>query len=520
MGWSKGKGLGREEQGDVEPVRLSYKHDSKGMGYKGHGDEWLSHRDEFSAMLSQLNGTETPPAEEENIPVKSLEARSKTSKSRVHYHKFTRGKDLSRYSAQDMACILGKKANDSSQARTKDESEDEDEGISSETEKSHGVVTIQKGSIQDYFAAKMAALKQKAKNVETLAPVDDTNETVDSNEVADSNEVTNWYEEDVQPMEETEKKSKSERRVHFNEHLTDVKEFVSYKEEKAARKREKSLKKKRKDSQENGEAVLLESFAETEMEMERVEQEAAAAVMEAVEITKKKKRKKDKKLEGDSQDVDVTACVEAPVVDVIEEKKRKKKLKVEGTAVVLEEVAAESKEEAVPKEKKKKKKKEKETKDGVESETGKDAIAQEISSAAVEVSAETTQEQTETETVKVKTSNAEKKRKHKQMKREAKEKEEAQPIDETKQMDVTKNSKKGKKRKHEDVDGSSEKKAKTEAQTGETTADAKYATAPNFSYLLNSVKPELIHKVSAKYKFADFEKFQGSNLYAVVGYGH
>jgi Pin2-interacting protein X1 len=30
MGWSSGKGLGRDEQGDTEHIRVKYKNDSKG----------------------------------------------------------------------------------------------------------------------------------------------------------------------------------------------------------------------------------------------------------------------------------------------------------------------------------------------------------------------------------------------------------------------------------------------------------------------------------------------------------
>ena len=38
----------------------------------------------------------------------SLEAASKSSKKRVHYQKFTRGKDISNYSTDDLGCILGR----------------------------------------------------------------------------------------------------------------------------------------------------------------------------------------------------------------------------------------------------------------------------------------------------------------------------------------------------------------------------------------------------------------------------
>ena len=120
------------------------------------------------------------------------------------YHKFTRGKDLSRASATDLDCILGSQAvkkkrksqkqeeeqkakeeadlkaaeeseDDPTEVRmvgfqqndAKNDSESEDDKEDKETkEKSHGLVTIKGGSINDYFAKKMAALKAKAKVAE------------------------------------------------------------------------------------------------------------------------------------------------------------------------------------------------------------------------------------------------------------------------------------------------------------------------------------------------------------------
>jgi len=133
-----------------------------------------------------------------------------------------------------------------------------------------------------------------------------------------------------------EAKGKPTKSVQFREELTEVKEFISYQEEKALRKKEKSLKKKRKDNQENGEAVLLESMAETETgQCEEITTEVA---MEVVETETKKKKKKDKKTDVDLTDAEAQ-------VDVIESKlkkeKKKKKKKTEGEAVV-EEVAAQS----------------------------------------------------------------------------------------------------------------------------------------------------------------------------------
>ena len=44
MGWEKGKGLGAKEQGNVDIIRVNYKDDSKGIGYKGTDDQWIAHQ--------------------------------------------------------------------------------------------------------------------------------------------------------------------------------------------------------------------------------------------------------------------------------------------------------------------------------------------------------------------------------------------------------------------------------------------------------------------------------------------
>jgi len=86
------------------------------------------------------------------------EAISRKSKRRVHYQKFVKGKDSSNYSADDLGCILGtnsEKVGAKAKAIVQE--------ATTEEEENNGKFTQAAGSYQDYFAAKMAALKAKGK---------------------------------------------------------------------------------------------------------------------------------------------------------------------------------------------------------------------------------------------------------------------------------------------------------------------------------------------------------------------
>uniref|UniRef100_A0A161ML19 Pin2 terf1-interacting telomerase inhibitor 1 n=1 Tax=Triatoma infestans TaxID=30076 RepID=A0A161ML19_TRIIF len=101
MGWTPGKGLGVNEQGIVNALRVKYKSDLRGLGCDSKIEEWTKTQEEFNALLGELAGNE------KDSKIGSLEKTSKNIRNRVHYHKFTRRKDLSRYSAKDLESILG-----------------------------------------------------------------------------------------------------------------------------------------------------------------------------------------------------------------------------------------------------------------------------------------------------------------------------------------------------------------------------------------------------------------------------
>ncbi|KAM8832085.1 PIN2/TERF1-interacting telomerase inhibitor 1 [Spinachia spinachia] len=190
MGWSKGKGLGRSEQGSTDNIKVKVKNDHYGLGTTAsYEDNWIAHQDDFNELLAQLNdchgqsdsaaSVETPPPEE--AKGFSLEEKSKTSKKRVHYTKFTKGKDLSSRSETDLNCIFGKRGN----AAKPQEQESNSSDPPGETEPTCSLAAFQldaesitktvKSSLnmQEYFAQRMAQLKR----ARGQAPSAETNET-------------------------------------------------------------------------------------------------------------------------------------------------------------------------------------------------------------------------------------------------------------------------------------------------------------------------------------------------------
>ncbi|KAF2895306.1 hypothetical protein ILUMI_10861 [Ignelater luminosus] len=146
MGWKEGKGLGRNEDGLTEHVKVLYKSDNKGIGFKD-SVEWSAQQDNFKALLEELS-TSNVDSNDKPQNVKSLEEKSQNSRARVHYRKFTRGKDLSRYSEKDLANIFGKKKLNC------EKSDDTVEEVEQESTITAGVVTVFGGSMVDYFRNK------------------------------------------------------------------------------------------------------------------------------------------------------------------------------------------------------------------------------------------------------------------------------------------------------------------------------------------------------------------------------
>merc|ERR1711997_391935 len=289
----------------------------------------------------------------------SLEKLSKKSKKRVHYHKFTRGKDLSNYSADDLGCILGsnsaKRKTNKSEPSTPDPEEEEEKEEAKEDEVEDSKFSVQKGSYQEYFAKKMAQLKARGKPSycpdETVEKVEEKGEEVKEKKKKSKKRIAEEEAEVV--VEENSKKSKKEKKrlklteevpdQTTSEKIEDVKESVVIKSEKKSKKEKKKskgcevedIKQVEKicevgDDSEKG--VIKEKKSKKEKKKSKSDnvvedvEEVAVDSGDSVSQKKKKKSKKEKIIsEGCQGKVDVELKIEKleePIV-VKEEVKRK-----------------------------------------------------------------------------------------------------------------------------------------------------------------------------------------------------
>jgi len=311
MGWEKGKGLGANQDGIVTHVKVKQKDNQKGVGFEGHDDTWLAHQDDFQAVLAALNVEHGAAGEglTEGEKKASLEAISRKSKRRVHYQKFVKGKDSSNYSAEDMGCILGTKSEKvGAKARAVVE---EAKGV--DEEENNGKFKQASGSYQDYFAAKMAALKAQGR----------------------FKEVPDWKEEDAFGGGKTLGLGAGNGRVVDREIQRESLLCPDYlkaaKEQREGGERREAEEAKVRDEEEQvGEG---EESGKRKRKKQRVEPSTDEAKEEEVdpmeegerEVKKSKKRKKDKKERSPAADEDALPQDDGENLEPLAKKKKKNK---------------------------------------------------------------------------------------------------------------------------------------------------------------------------------------------------
>nr|XP_056708700.1 PIN2/TERF1-interacting telomerase inhibitor 1 [Euleptes europaea] len=179
MGWSKGKGLGAQEQGNTEHIRVRVKNNNLGLGASvNHEDNWIAHQDDFNQLLTDLNNchgqNDAESASGEQKKTFNLEEKSKISRKRVHYVKFAKGKDLSSRSEDDLSCIFGKRQKskktlaDAADADSLEE--DPKEGNYSPEHVDTDNTVTSALTVQEYFAKRMAKLKKAQDGGDIMSP--------------------------------------------------------------------------------------------------------------------------------------------------------------------------------------------------------------------------------------------------------------------------------------------------------------------------------------------------------------
>lgn len=388
MGWKKGSGLGAKEDGSKDFIRIRYKNDALGLGFEHRDDQWTQHEQNFSGLLKTLNNEDnnddsndkpeengneseeetprvgfgfapTPAANEVKKPVEklkekisgiSLEERSKQSRARVHYKKFTKGKDLAQYSEKDLANIFGKKAVDEQQAANDfyqqlnnnfEKKQEETKESDKEEETSNGTYIINTGvSVNDYFKSKMEALKNRANGVnkdeENIEEKGDTSNEVQEEETSKKKkkkkkDKKDQVKEEEQNGEVTPKEQKEENGQMIYSSVS-VNDYFKMKME--------ALKNKK-----NG-----LNQAETQEETNKCEE-----LVEDEEVSKKKKKKKKSKEQDNEVEAQQTEQTNIDAEASLETKKKEKKSKKRNAE---EEEQKPNEEDSKPKKKKDKTKNE------------------------------------------------------------------------------------------------------------------------------------------------------------------
>lgn len=354
MGWSKGKGLGTNEDGEQNFIRVSHKTDQKGVGYEDRDDQWTGHENLFNTLLESLNNSRNPSDEDgveksasgddesdgartgfgfaandgkkskkaksikSKLSGKSLEEMSKKSGVRVHYRKFTRGKDISKYSEKDLANIFGKKCvNGDIVEETNDEAPttlNESVGV----DYNYGITTIETGtSVQDYFK-----MKKRKKEM------GDAGEGV-AGSGGGGGEIINECAEKTDGCEK--KRRKKDKQIKFEQNTIEPTENEPLDEIKTVEK-----KKKKKRSKQEPPAEVMETNAVSD---------------EIVATKTKKKKRKDKKnaavenagecMESTPEDTTdaVDANVAEDVTETVSKKKKKKNRDKTSTSEVIPPIA-------------------------------------------------------------------------------------------------------------------------------------------------------------------------------------
>eukprot|EP00794_Sanderia_malayensis_P016726 gene16726-18420_t len=335
MGWSEGKGLGANEDGEVSHVKVKNRRENLGLGSTtNHSENWLAHQDDFNSLLANLNQKNSKQDDaslkNEETERTSLKSNVQKSRKKIFYSKFIHSKDLSMKSKNDLNCVMGHRSKSTPatpQELSEDESANSDASTAScpvgDVSKSQGIVTTNSEmNLQEYFAQKMAAMKKRVRATND-DDCDDGNQlgSVGGNNCTESND-----EASDSGLQLKKRKKNTEEDLQFDDE--EVKE-------------KKTKKKKSKKSKKNEELVMNEDVKDTNKvvdEVAREEKKAKKMKNDKKSLTKQnefeceeeklKDKKKKKKRKYNEVNEDVTDVSLNSVSNVVKKRKKSKSSKV------------------------------------------------------------------------------------------------------------------------------------------------------------------------------------------------
>ncbi|VBB33257.1 unnamed protein product [Acanthocheilonema viteae] len=152
MGWKPGCGLGKYEQGITKNLRPKANVSTRGLGCTERSDEVLiAHHDSFAAILADLN------EKKEKSKVKEVNKSLNKVQSEIILNEHRSDGYSAKMSEKDKCAIFGRR----SAKRTDNKNIKEKDEVKSEP--LSGNITINKISINDYFAEKMLELNKRRK---------------------------------------------------------------------------------------------------------------------------------------------------------------------------------------------------------------------------------------------------------------------------------------------------------------------------------------------------------------------
>ncbi|TWW68934.1 PIN2/TERF1-interacting telomerase inhibitor 1 [Takifugu flavidus] len=276
MGWSKGKGLGRSEQGSTDHIKVKLKNDSYGLGANvSYEDNWIAHQDDFNELLAQLNNH--------------------------HGQNKSSGKDLSSRTETDLNCIFGR--------RTKPVKEEEQVSSSSDSQDETSVTNTVTSSLsmQEYFAQRMARLKKgRGPEKSSMAPKEaspicshneeskkkkkKSKKAVEEPQELESSSTPTVTEEDTNQEPDHPRKKKKKRKMAENDESCILAADLRHNCEELP-----PTKKKKKSKKHNTDSQQINRQAEQQTVKSEVTEEVEDVMREEEMKTKKKKSKKKRK---------------------------------------------------------------------------------------------------------------------------------------------------------------------------------------------------------------------------------